>query len=101
MGHLFSNENLAFLVFSLLLSEVSLLFFRKPRFFGKKARIGGSGNLSVGPGQPCGEGRSRADALSSDPVVRCQQDRVDEGLLGVGLSLCEESFPGRGHATSQ
>ena len=44
MKRYFFKENLAFLRFSLLLSEVSLPFFRKPRFFGKKkARIGGSG----------------------------------------------------------
>ena len=46
MGSLFSNENLAFLVFSLLLSEVSLFFLKTSFFFlAKKARIGGSGQI--------------------------------------------------------
>ena len=39
-------------------------------------------------------------AHSADSVVRCQQDCMDEGFPGVGLSLCEDSLPGRGHATS-
>ena len=43
MGSLFSNENLAFLVFSLLLSEVSLFFFGNLAFLAKKQGLEGQG----------------------------------------------------------
>ena len=45
--------------------------------------------------------RLEIEFYGADSIVRCQQDRMDKGLLGLGISLCRYQGPEKGDVTTQ